>query len=125
MVEEELLLNFGTQIGVIAKVDGVQKHQLESLLASLESIRDDRKCLLLTAAFAERQFQRGLLGSQTARKVVGALKELYQKGATRKEARKMLGIAKWIYEASEGKNRESLQKVKSIEDFVNLISARG
>gem|GEM_PF-5266912 len=25
----------------------------------------------------------------------------------------------------EGKNRESLQKVKSIEDFVNLISARG
>jgi len=124
------LLNFGTQIGATARAEGVEKHQLEILLASLESIRDERMCLLLTAAFAERQSkrkresQRELLGPKTAGNVVNALKELYQKGATRKEARKMLGIAKWIYEASEGKNRESLQKVKSIEDFVNLISAR-
>jgi hypothetical protein len=109
-MEEKLLLDWGTQIGVIAQAEDVEKHQLETLIASLESIRDARECLLLTAAFAKKQHMRELLGNSTATKVIEVLQELYKRG-NREDARKMFGVAKWVYEASEDKKKELLRDI--------------
>jgi hypothetical protein len=110
MIEEKSLLDWGTRIGAIAQAEDVEKHQLETLIASLESIRDDRECLLLTAAFAKRQYMRDLLGNQTTAEVINALRELHKRG-NREDARKMFGVAKWVYEASEEKKREILREI--------------
>jgi hypothetical protein len=126
-MEEKVLLDWGAKIGAIAKAEGVEKHQLETLMASLESIRDNRECLLLTAAFAYRQSnrkerERPLLGIGTAERVRNALRELYEGGGTREDARKVLGIAKWVHEAAERLPRERLREVKSLKEFVDLLS---
>jgi len=78
----------------------------------------------LTAAFAKKQSGRGLVGNQTTTKVIDALGELYKIGGNREDARKMFGVAKWVYEASKEK-KELLRKmeVRSIEEFVGLLSA--
>jgi hypothetical protein len=122
MIEEKSLLDWGTRIGAIAQAEDVEKHQLETLIASLESIRDDRECLLLTAAFAKRQYMRDLLGNQTTAEVINALRELHKRG-NREDARKMFGVAKWVYEASEEKKREILLKeYEASELFKKVVS---
>jgi serine phosphatase RsbU (regulator of sigma subunit) len=130
-MEEKDLLDWGARIGAIAKAEEVEKHQLETLMASLESTRDNRECLLLTAAFAHRQSnrmekrageERPLLGSRTAEQVCNALRELYQKGGTREDARKVLGIAKWVHEAAKRLPQGRLREVKSLKEFVDLLS---
>jgi hypothetical protein len=77
-IDEKLILDWGTRI---------------ALAASSEA-------LLATAAFALRQGVR-LNAKSTGRVVANALLDLYSKGGTKDDARKMLGIAKWVYEASE------------------------
>jgi flagellar biosynthesis component FlhA len=42
--------------------------------------------------------------------VINALGELHKRG-NREDARKMFGVAKWVYEASEEKKREILREI--------------
>jgi len=101
-VDEKLLLDWGARIGAAARSEGVRPAQLENLIASLDVVQGEREALLVTAAFALRQAQRLGAGRTTARLVSQALLELYEKGYRKEEARKMLGFAKWVYEAVPG-----------------------
>jgi hypothetical protein len=98
-VDEKLILDWGTRIALAASNERVRGSQLENFIASLESV-GGREALLATAAFALRQGVR-LNAKSTGRVVANALLDLYSKGGTKDDARKMLGIAKWVYEASE------------------------
>jgi len=100
-IDEKLLLDWGARIGAAARGEGVRPAQLENLIASLDAVQG-REALLATAAFSLRQAQRLGTGRTTARLVSQALLELYEKGGGKDEARKMLGFAKWVYEASPG-----------------------
>lgn len=95
---ERLILDWGARIGVSAQIEGVRASQFENLITSLENFQG-REALLATAAFAQRQAQRLGVGRATARLISQALLELYEKGAGKEEARKMLGFAKWVFEA--------------------------
>ena len=104
-IDELELLDWGTRIGVAALRDGVERSQLENLIATLDSV-SGREALLATAGFALRQARRrekggekGLIGRTTANFISQALYNLYVKGADKDHARKMLSFAKWIYEA--------------------------
>ena len=97
-IDELELLNWGTKIGAAARSEKVRPTQLENLIASLDSV-SGREALLATAIFALRQAQR-LGGHRTADLVSRALVDLYERGAGKDHARKMLGFAKWIYEAN-------------------------
>ena len=97
-VNEKLILDWGARIGVSALNEGVKASQLENLIASLDNFQG-REALLATAAFALRQAQRLGTGRTTARLANQALLELYEKGGGKEEARKLLGFAKWVYEA--------------------------
>jgi hypothetical protein len=95
---EKLILDWGARIGVSALNENVKSSQLENLIVSLENFKE-REALLAAAAFAQRQAQRLGVGRATARLVSQALLDLYEKGAGKEEARKMLGFAKWVFEA--------------------------
>ena len=98
-VDEQLLLDWGARIGVAARSEDVKPAQLENLIASLDSV-SGREALLATAAFALRQVKRGGIGQTTANLIRQALLDLYErKGADKDHARKMLGFAKWVFEA--------------------------
>lgn len=114
MIDESEVLNWGVKIGSQARVEEVKRDQLENLIASLEVVGENN-ALLFTAVFAKRQASRGVLGEITARRVGEAMKYLHEKKAGRKEARKMLGFAKWVYEAVGS----TLQK--PLADLVDLV----
>ena len=123
------LLNYATRIGVLAKLERtekgqMEKAQMENLLASLEMTEDPALCLLVTAAYAHRQFSRGLIGRETAKLVNKAMSWLYEQNLKREEARKLLGLAKWIYECLE-KTRISIEwnKIKELtfEEFLEKL----
>ncbi len=96
--DEKSLLDWGARIGVAARSENVKSTQLENLIVSLDSL-SGRESLLLTAAFALRQAERLGRGRNMARLVSRAMLELYEKGAGKDEARKVLGFAKWVCEA--------------------------
>ena len=98
-IDEKVLLDWGARIGAAAKSEGVKVSQLENLLASLDSFSDDKASLLGTAAFALRQAERLRSGRKMAKLVGKAMIELCEKGCGKNEARKILGFAKWVYEA--------------------------
>jgi hypothetical protein len=98
-VDEKLLLDWGTRIGIAARQDDLKASQLENLMAQLESV-PGREALLVTAAFALRQAVR-LNARVTGRVVSQALQEVYNGGGGKEEARRMLGFAKWVFEAQE------------------------
>lgn len=100
-IDEKLLLDWGARIGAAARSENVRAAQLENLIASLDAIQG-REALLATAAFALRQAQRLGIGRTMARLVNQALLEIYERGGGKEEARKMLGFAKWVYEAIIG-----------------------
>jgi|GEM_PF-1049897 hypothetical protein len=98
-IDERILLDWGARIGVAARREYVKPAQLENLIASLDSV-SGREALLATAAFALRQVKRGGIGQTTANLIRQALLDLYErKGADKDHARKMLGFAKWVFEA--------------------------
>ncbi len=135
-MDEASLLDWGSRIGVAAlndekkvrsEVDVLNderrgdkkvdlKSQLENLKASLDSVTG-REALLATAAYAIRQAQRLKKGYNMANLVKRALIELYEKGADKEHARKMLDFAKWVYEANlqYGGNYEDLTLLKLLK----------
>lgn len=114
MQTEELLLNWGARIGAAAYLEYVKSSQLENLLATLDVI-ESREALLLIALFAQRQARRSRIGNLTAGIIRQAMLDLYEKNLTKRDAREVLGIAKWVHEALQGSNvklaREQLSKL--------------
>jgi hypothetical protein len=104
-IDELELLDWGARIGVAAsrrrdvdRDEETAKSQLENLIASLDSV-SGREALLATAAYALRQARRNRIDHLAANLIRQALIDLYEKGANKDHARKMLDFAKWIYEA--------------------------
>lgn len=100
MIDERRMLDLAARIGVQAKFEGIAKAQFEGILASLDSIEDPSASLLVTAAFAHRQASR-LRGRETAKLINASLAELHRAGGRKEDARRLLGLAKWVYEAVE------------------------
>ncbi|MCC6015144.1 MAG: hypothetical protein LM564_05525 [Desulfurococcaceae archaeon] len=120
---EELLLNWGARIGAAAFVDRVKASQVENIIAALDVI-EGREALLLTALFAQRQARRLGMGENMARLVRQAMLELYDKSLSKEEARKVLGIAKWVFEALQGSGaqlrREQLDKL-TLKELLTML----
>jgi hypothetical protein len=121
---EKEILDYAARIGVQAKLDGVKSSQLEQLIGSLEAIKDDKLCMLVTASFAYRQAERIGQGYRMARIVAESMDRLYQLGGSREDARKLLGLAKWVYE-SIANIRVPQQGVKDFNEYVSLLIKGG
>jgi len=93
---------------------------MEQLMVSLDSIPDKRLALLVTAIFAMRQAERKQFNAEAARIVSEAMKYLYETNRDVDSARVLLGLAKWVYEASEGLQLN--RPVGSAKEFVNLLT---
>lgn len=100
MISDEEAINIATRIGVQARFEGLTKAQFENLLSSLDVVKDPKASLLVTAAYAHRQAARLGRGRRTATLISEALRKIYQEGE-KEDARKLLGLAKWIFEIVE------------------------
>jgi len=101
VLDHSTLLDYATRIGVQARLEGIAKAQVESLLASLDFVEDPRISLLLTSAYAHRQAARLGRGYNTARIINELMDQMYRSGEGKEKARFVLGLAKWIYEIAE------------------------
>lgn len=99
--EEEQILNASARIGVQAAFERMTKAQFENLIASLDFIEDPKASLLVTAAYAHRQAARLGKGRETAKLISNVLNQIYKSNKSREDARKVLGLAKWVFEALE------------------------
>lgn len=99
-LDEKYILDIAAKIGVQAKLERIAKAWLENIIASLELTEDEKNSLLVTAAFAHRQAAR-LRGGRTARLISEAMRKLYSANCGKREARKLLGLSKWVFEATE------------------------
>jgi len=117
---EKILLDYAARIGCLAKVENVPQSQLEQIIASLENSEDTRYALLICATFAKRQANRLGKGWNMASAIVEAMKTLYEKNAGKEEARKVLGLAKWVRESLED-IRVPQQGVKDYEEYLNYL----
>lgn len=120
---EPNIFDLAARIGVQAKYEGVDKSQIENILSSLDLVEDERKSLLVTALFAERQAARLGRGRETARLINNSLTQLYASGKKKNQARQLLGLAKWVYEAaSERRLPISPRDIKNLT-FEKLLEA--
>jgi len=101
MIPEKDLLDWATRIGVQAKFDGLNKTQIENLISSIDIVEGDESSLLVVPAYAYRQSNRLRKGRNTATLIKEAFTWLYDNGGTKDDARKLLGLAKWIFEGVE------------------------
>ncbi len=122
-LDEKSLLDWGARIGAAARSENVKSTQLENLIASLDSL-SGRESLLLTAAFALRQAERLGSGRNTAKLVSKAMLELYRRNAGKDEARKVLGFAKWVYEALREGIRGNLEQLTLEQVLGHLAGER-
>ncbi|MEM2790941.1 MAG: hypothetical protein QW075_03745 [Thermofilaceae archaeon] len=122
-IDEKLLLDWGARIGLAAKQEGVRSSQLENLIASLDAI-EGRMALLATAAFALRQAERLGAGRTMARIVNQAMLDLYERNAVKEDARKMLGFAKWVYEAITVPPRGLRPEQATLEELLRRLAGR-
>lgn len=120
---EKIILDYAAKIGVQAKLDNLAKNQIEQIIASLESIEDEKLSLLVTASFAYRQAERLERGSRAAYHIAQAMKELHEKNYGRELARKTLGLAKWIYESIQNR-RDINRPVNNFQEYLNLLLQR-
>lgn len=116
----------GVRLGIRLKVDGVPPAQVNKLLEILNAERDERLALVLVSLFSHRQASRGYMKPASAREVSNVMGEILasKSSEVRAEARKVLGIAKWVYEALEGK-RIPPDKVGEIKDYESLLRFLG
>lgn len=102
----------------------MEKTQFENILASLELSNNDRLSLLYAAAYAHRQAAREHIGRETAKLISEALRTLYNSGRGKEEARKLIGLARWVFEASKNKylpiKREEVKNL-TFEKLLELL----
>ncbi|MEM2056718.1 MAG: hypothetical protein QXO76_00480 [Thermoproteota archaeon] len=120
------ITELGVKLGVRFRVDGVQPSQINKLLELLNAESDERLALVLVSLFSHRQASRGYMKQSSAREVSNAMQEVLvsRKSDLRSEARRVLGIAKWVYEALERK-RIPPDRVEEIRDYDSLLRFLG
>jgi hypothetical protein len=119
MISDKEILDIATRIGVQARFEGLTRSQFENLLSSLDYVQDPKVSLLVAVAFAYRQASRLGRGRRTANLVANALERIYREGE-KDDARKLLGLAKWIFEIVE---KTRLEKIPN--EFMDLMKMLG
>jgi hypothetical protein len=116
---EKTILDLSVKIGSLAKVEGVTTSQLEQIIASLENSPDRRNSLLICAAYTKRQANRLGRGNRTAQAIIEAIKEIYLRNGGKEEARKLLGLAKWVRESLD--DIRIHQAVNNFGEYLDLL----
>jgi hypothetical protein len=116
---ERMILDLAVKIGSLAKVEGVATSQLEQIIASLENSPDRRNSLLICAVYTKRQANRLGRGNRTAQAIIEAIKEIYSRNGGKEEARKLLGLAKWVKESLD--DIRTYQAVNNFKEYLNLL----
>jgi len=121
-VNEQEILNLGAKIGLALHTDSVKPAQVNKLLEILESEKDVKTAIILLTIFVQRQKSRGYLRDRSAREITNAMLNLINSNPDSKdEARKILGIAKWIHEALEKHRGPVLGEVRDIQSLLNVF----
>ncbi|MEM2169769.1 MAG: hypothetical protein QXQ20_08430 [Candidatus Nezhaarchaeales archaeon] len=129
MIEEKDILDLAARIAVQARIDGVERSQMENLLASVETSSDPKMSPYFVTLYAYSRVGRKEMGEKTAALIHEAMNKLYEAGCEREEVRKLLGLAKWVYESFEEKElkeekegKEELTKV--LREIINDVLKR-
>ncbi|MEM2363745.1 MAG: hypothetical protein QXQ20_08650 [Candidatus Nezhaarchaeales archaeon] len=116
LLTESEMLDLAAKIAVQARIDEVERSQIENLLAMVETALDPKNSPQIVALYAYRQVDRRRIGKRTADLIHEAMNKLSEKGGRREDVRRLLGLVKWIYEAlgilGEGPDLERRLKVE-------------
>jgi hypothetical protein len=117
---EEDLMNWAARIGSQLKIEDVEKSQIEQLIGSAEQARIPFHSPLITAAYAFRQASRGYLREGSAKLIAQAMEWLYKNKKDKTEVRRLLGLAKWVYECV--RNKRIPGQFENYEKFVKFLA---
>lgn len=135
-MNEQEILNAGIRIGVALHSEEVSSAQVNKLLEILESEKEPKTAITLLAIYVQRQkarrrkgqreeTEKGYIGEASAREITRILLRLLNTNIENKdEVRKILGTAKWVYEALEG-YRGDPRALRNIQDPQSLLSKLG
>ncbi len=116
-------MNWAARIGSQAKLDNVEKSQIEQLIGSAEQAEKPTHAPLMTAAYAYRQSTKGYIRESTAKLITQAMRWLYVNNKGKTEVRRLLGLSKWVYECLKEKRIQG--QFNSFESFVNFLAGEG
>jgi hypothetical protein len=74
---------------------------------------------LICAAYTKRQANRLGRGNRTAQAIIEAIKEIYSRNGGKEEARKLLGLAKWVRESLD--DIRIHQAVNNFGEYLDLL----
>ncbi|MEM0057047.1 MAG: hypothetical protein QW612_05805 [Candidatus Bathyarchaeia archaeon] len=123
-ITEKDILDLAAKIAVQARLDKVERSQIENLLASVEISSDPKNSPWVVALYAYRQAGRNKIRRETANLINEAMSNLCEAGCGREEARKILGFVKWIYESLEGRKipQVDIKKLK-FQDVLKMLKS--
>ncbi|MEM4677387.1 MAG: hypothetical protein QXY55_05820 [Candidatus Korarchaeota archaeon] len=127
-ITEEDVLDLAAKIAVQARRDGVERSQIENLLALVEKPSDPKISPWVVALYAykqagRKQAGRGKIGHKTADLIYEAMRKLCEAGCGKEDVRKLLGFMKWIYESLEGRTipqEVDVEKLK-LQDVLKML----
>ncbi|MEM0011418.1 MAG: hypothetical protein QXT84_06985 [Candidatus Bathyarchaeia archaeon] len=112
-ITEKDILDLAAKIAVQARLDPkIDKSQIENLIASLEGASDPENSPIITAIYAHRQAGRNEIGYETAKLISETMCKLYSLRYKKDDARRLLVLAKWIYESFDVFGKEEKDKEK-------------
>jgi hypothetical protein len=114
------LMNWAAKIGSQLKIENVEKSQIEQLIGSAELAGVETYSPLITATYASRQASRGYLRDGSARLIAQAMEWLYKNDKGKAEVRRLLGLAKWVYECVKDKRIPG--QFESYEKFIKFLA---
>jgi len=122
-ISDERMLDVAARAASIAKKNGiVDKTQVSKLLSVLETVGDDRSCLLILSAYIYRQVNKREIDRDTSKVLSSFLIEMYNNNMSRRDARKFLGMFKWLFESIE--RARFSRPVNSYMEFVRTFFSR-
>ena len=122
-ISDEQMLDVAAKAASMARKNRVvDKSQVSKLLSVLETVGDERSCLLILSAYIYRQVSKREIDKDTSRILSSFLLEMYNKNMSRRDARKFLGMFKWLFESIE---RAYVPKpVNNYSEFVKTFFAK-
>lgn len=116
---ESEILNLAAKIAVQAKIDRVERSQIENLLAVAETALDPKNSPWIVTLYAYRQVERRRIGKKTADLIYEAMSKL----GGREDVRRLLGLVKWMYESLEAVSRPLPRDVENLtfQGFLEIL----
>jgi hypothetical protein len=114
-------MNWAARIGSQLKIENVEKSQIEQLIGSAELAGVETYAPLITATYAFRQAARGYLRDGSARLIAQAMEWLYKNNKGKTEVRRLIGLAKWVYECV--RDKRITRQFENYEKFVEFLAS--